>query len=203
VFVGELAVDGSVDVRSSRNIGLVSGIEEDLHESLSVGLHSGALSGDFGGVDNIVQDGILNGGQCSRARTRSAGLLVASISLSENCALSNDHDDLSGEFLFELTDKFLVNLVDRFEQLERNIQDDSSASASTVDLLCGCDVNASKRGFELGRGHFKVKKLIGNLLLESVGFLWVHAKQRQEVRIGVHSNHFEQRLFHRRATIFR
>ena len=174
LFVGKLAVNGGISVRSSLNVSLVSGVKVDLHDSLSIGLYSGALSGDFGWVDDIVQDSILNGSQCSGTRTRTAGLLVTGVSLSKNGALSDDHNDLSGEFLFELTNKLLVNLVDRFQQLEWNVKNDGGAATSTIDFLRSCDVNVSKRGFELGRGHFKVKKLIGNLLLESVGLLYIH-----------------------------
>lgn len=171
LLVGKLAVYGSVSVSSSLNVSLVSGVKEDLQDSLSISLHSGALSGDFSGVDNIVQDGVLNGSQCSGTRAGAAGLLVTGISLSEDGALGDEHDDLSGELLLELTDKFLVNLVHRFEQLVWNVKNDGSTSISTVDLLGGSDVNAAKRSLELGRSHFEVKKLIGNLLLESIGFL--------------------------------
>ncbi len=171
LLVGKLVVYGRVNVGSSLNVGLVSRVKEDLCDSLSIGLHSGSLSGDLGGVDNIVQDSVLDGSQCSGSRTRTAGLLVTGVSLSKNGTLRNEHNDLSGELLFELSDKLLVNLVNRFQQLVRNVKDDGSATISTVDLLGSCDVNVSERSLELGRSHFEVKELIGNLLLESIGFL--------------------------------
>jgi len=170
LLVGKLVVYGSIDVGSSLNISLVSWVKVDLCDSLSIGLHSGSLSGDLGGVDNIVQDSVLNGGQCSGARTRSAGLLVTGVSLSEDGALRDEHNDLSGELLLELSDKLLVNLVHGFQQLVRNVEDDGRAAISTVDLLGSCDVNVSERSLKLGRSHFEVEELIGNLLLESVGF---------------------------------
>ena len=64
-----------------------------------------------------------------------------------------------------------MDLIDRFQQFEWDVQDDSLATASTVNLLGSCDVNASKRCLELCGGHLKVEKLIGDGLLELIGFL--------------------------------
>lgn len=173
LLVGKLVVYGSIDVGSSLNVSLVSGVEVDLCDSLSISLYSGSLSGDLGRVDNIIQDSVLNGSQCSGARARSAGLLVTGISLSEDGALGNEHNDLSRELLLELSDKLLVNLVHGFQKLVRNVEDDGGAATSTVDLLGSCDVNVSERSLELGRSHFEVEELIGNLGLESVRFLLI------------------------------
>ena len=171
MLVGKLVVYRSIDVGSWLNVSLVSGVKVDLCDSLSIGLYSGSLSGDLSGVENIVQNSVLNSSQCSGSGTRTAGLLVTGVSLSKNGALRDEHNDLSGELLLELSYKLLVNLVHRFQKLVGNVEDDGRATTSTVDLFGSCDVNTSERSLELSRSHFEVEKLIGNLLLESIRFL--------------------------------
>lgn len=170
LLVGELSVNRGEGLGAAFNVGLVLGIKVNLHDSLSISLHPSSLSNNFRGVHDVVQDGLVNSRQCSRTRARSIGLLVTVVRLSENGTLSDDQNVLSREFLFQLTDKFLVDLIDRFQKLEGDIQDDGLASA-TVDLLGGCDVNVSERSLKLGRSHFKIEKFIGYRLLELIGFL--------------------------------
>ena len=87
VLVGELSVYSSKRIRSTLYIRLVLVVEVDLQETLAIELVSHSLAGNLGGVDNILENGIVNSCQCARARTRSTGFLVAVAGLAENGAL--------------------------------------------------------------------------------------------------------------------
>jgi hypothetical protein len=70
--------------------------------------------------------------------------------LSKDGTLSDDKDLLSRVFLLELTDKTLVDLVERLEELEGYIKNDSLTSSSTVYLLSSSDVKITESGLEVG-----------------------------------------------------
>ncbi len=63
LLVGELSVNSSVSIGTSLNIGLVTSIKVDLEDTTSVNLAAGALSGDLGGVDNVLENGVLDGSE--------------------------------------------------------------------------------------------------------------------------------------------
>ena len=114
VLVGKLSVYSSKRIRSAFYIRLVLVVEVDLQETLAIELVSDSLSGNLGGVHNILENGIVNGRQCARARTGSTGFLVAVVRLAQNGALCNDEDVTSRKFLFEFADQSLVNLIEGF-----------------------------------------------------------------------------------------
>jgi len=171
LLVCELSVDSSKSISASLNICLVLGVKVNLNNSLSVKLHSGALSNNLSRIANVLQDGVLDGSQCAGSRAGSTGFLVTVERLAQDGTLSNNQDVTSRKFLFQFTHKSLVDLVDRFQQFEWDVQDDSLASISTVNLLGGCDVDATKRSLQLCGGHLKIEKLVGNRLLKFIGFL--------------------------------
>jgi hypothetical protein len=70
--------------------------------------------------------------------------------LSKDGTLSDDKDLLSRVFLLELTDKTLVDLVERLEELEGYVKNDSLTSSSTVYLLSSSDVKITESGLEVG-----------------------------------------------------
>lgn len=170
MFVGEFSVDSGVRVDASLNIGLVLGVKVYLHDSLSVRLHSGSLANNFRGVDNVIENGILDSCQRSRTRAGSTGLLVSVVRFSQNGTLSDDNNMLPRKFLFQFTNELLLNLIHRSQKLVRDVQDNCLA-ASTVDLLGSCDVNASEGSLELCRSHLEVEKLVCDRLLELIRFL--------------------------------
>jgi hypothetical protein len=82
LLVGKLAVYSSVCFNPSLHVRLISRVKGNLHNSLSIGLHSGSFSDDLSGVHDIVKDGVLDCRQCSRTRSGSTRLLVTTVSLS-------------------------------------------------------------------------------------------------------------------------
>jgi hypothetical protein len=171
LLVGELSVNCSEGISPSLNIGLVLGVKVNFHDALAVSLHSGSLANNLGGVHDIVKDGVLDSSQRARTGKGSCRLLVALEGLSEDGALSNNQDMASREFLLQLPDKSLLNLIERFQQFEGDIQDNSLAASSAVDFLGCCDVEIPEGRLELGGGHLKVEKLLGDGGLELIGFL--------------------------------
>lgn len=171
MLVCELAVDSGEGISASLNIRLVLGVKVDLDNSLSINLHSGALSNNLSRVDDVFQDGVLDGSKCAGSWAWSICFLVTVERLAQDGTLSNNQNVTSRELLFQFTDKSLVDLVDGLQQFEWNVKNDSLLSVSTVNLLGSCDVDATKRSLQLCGGHLKVEKLVGNRLLEFIGFL--------------------------------
>ena len=169
LLVGELAVDCCVGVGAGLNVGLILGVQVNLDDALAIDLASGALAGDLGGVNNVLEDGILDGGQGAGARAgggRAGGALVG---VAEDGALSDDEDVAAGELLLELADELLVDLVEGLEELVGDVKDDGLLAGSAVDLLGGGDVEVLEGALEVVGGHLEVEDLLGDLELELVG----------------------------------
>lgn len=169
LLVGELAVDSCVGVGAGLNVGLILGVEVNLDDALAIDLASGALAGDLGGVNNVLEDGILDGGQGAGARAgggRAGGALVG---VAEDGALGDDEDVAAGELLLELADELLVDLVEGLEELVGDVKDDGLLAGSAVDLLGGGDVEVLEGALEVVGGHLEVEDLLGDLELELVG----------------------------------
>jgi hypothetical protein len=169
LLVGKLSVDSRKGISPSLNIGLVLAIEVYLHDTLSVNLDACALSSNLSGVDKIVQNSLMDGSQCARARAGSTRLLVAVVRLSEDGTLGNQENVTAREFLFQLTDKSLVHRFERFSQFVRNIDKDGRSASAAVNFLSGSDVKIPEGCLELGGGHLKVEKLLSHRGLEFIG----------------------------------
>ena len=169
LLVGELAVDSGVGAGAGLNVGLILGVEVNLDDALAIDLAAGALAGDLGGVNNVLEDGILDGGQGAGARAgggRAGGALVG---VAEDGALGDDEDVAAGELLLELADELLVDLVEGLEELVGDVEDDGLLAGSAVDLLGGGDVEVLEGALEVVGGHLEVEDLLGDLELELVG----------------------------------
>jgi hypothetical protein len=169
LLVSKLSVDGRKGISASLNIRLVLTVEVYLHDTLSVNLDACALSSNLSGVDKIVQNSLVDGGQSARARTGSIGLLVAVERLSEDSALGDQENMAAREFLFQLTDKSLVHRFERFSQFVRNIDKNGRSSAAAVNFLGSSDVKIPEGCLELRGGHLKVEKLLGHRGFEFIG----------------------------------
>ena len=172
-------VNISIGGNPSFYVCLILGIKVNLEDTLSIDLASGPLSSDFSGVDNIVKDGLLNSSQSSGTGSKSLGFVRPGEGFSKDGTLGNNDNLASREFLLELTDKTLLNLVERFEKLVGNVKDDGLTSSSTVNLLCGGDVEVTEGGLEISGSHLKVEKLLGDRSLELIGFLQGSAIQKR------------------------
>lgn len=171
LLVGQLSINGSISVGAALNIGLVTSVKVHFKNTASVNLAPGALSGNFGGVNNVLQDGVLDGSEGAGTGAQSLGLLGTGVTLSEDVTLGNNDDVTSGELLLQLTHKTGLDLLEWLLELVGHINDDGLASSTAVNLLSGSDVKIAKRRLQFGGGHLKVEKLLGNLGLELIGFL--------------------------------
>lgn len=144
LLVCQLSINSSISIGAALNIGLITPIKVNLENTTSINLAAGALSGDFSGVHDILQDGILDRGEGTGAGTQSLGLLGASITLSKDVTLGNDDKVLSREFLFQLADETSLDLLEGLLEFVGDINNSGLASASTVDLLGGDDEKITK-----------------------------------------------------------
>lgn len=92
LLVGKLSVDSSKCFKFALHVWLVLAVKENLENSLSVNLYASALSNDFGWVDNVLQDCVLNMCQGTGTRARSLRLGAASKGLAQDDSLRNDND---------------------------------------------------------------------------------------------------------------
>merc|ERR1712232_162168 len=102
IRVGEGAVDRGEDVELLLDGLLVLLVQEDLQGLGAVSLDAGALAGDLGGVDDILEDGLVDGGKSAGTRT-DLDTLTTEV-LVENGAVSDHKDVLLLELLLEFTD---------------------------------------------------------------------------------------------------
>lgn len=89
-------------------------IQDHLDGLAAVLLGADALADDLDGVDEVIEDGVVDGGQGTRARTL-LGLVGArvgrALGAGENAALSDEEDVAVGELLLELTGEAVSVLV--------------------------------------------------------------------------------------------
>lgn len=181
LLVGQLSVDSSISISASLNIGLVTSIEVNLKDTLTIDLAAGALSSDLSGVDNVLKDSILDSSQGTGAGTQSLGLLGTSIALSKDVTLGNNDDVTSRELLLQLANKTSLDLVEGLLELEGHVHDDGLASRSTVNLLGGGDVKVTEGSLQLSGGHLKVEKFLGDLGLEFIRLLQYKTNQKRKI----------------------
>jgi hypothetical protein len=158
---------------------LILAVQIYLEDAFSIGLDPGSFSDNFGGIADIIQNGVLDLGEGTRSRTWSLCLLVAVVGLSQNGALGNNEDMLSRELFFELSDQPGVNLLKGREQFVGDVEDNGLLSIADIDLFSRGDVKVSQRCLEFGGGHFQIQELLRHLSFKLVGFL-NHQENRQQ-----------------------
>jgi hypothetical protein len=80
--------------------------QDDLEGFAAVLLGSNALADNLNGVDDVGQDGLMNGSESARARTllgQSAAGASGTLGTGQNATGSNDDDMTVGELLLQLT----------------------------------------------------------------------------------------------------
>lgn len=92
-------------------------VQHNLGGLAAVLLGADTLADDLDGIDEVGQDGVVDGGQSTRARTL-LGLVGArvdgTLGAGKNAALSDEQDVAVGELLLELTGKAVFALVIAF-----------------------------------------------------------------------------------------
>lgn len=102
VTASELLVDRRERVELVLERGSVLGVKEALDQAAAVSSNTGALAGDLGGVNEVLEDRLVHSGEGARVRT---GLLVTVLTagLAEDAALADKDNVAVRELLFELT----------------------------------------------------------------------------------------------------
>jgi hypothetical protein len=108
---GEAAVDLAVGIEAVVDTTTLLLVEDDLEGLGAVLLGAGALADDLDGVDEISEDGIVDGGQSARAGAL-LGLVGArvdgALGAGQDAALSNEEDVAVGELLLELAGQTVI-----------------------------------------------------------------------------------------------
>ena len=107
----QASVDLAVGIESVVNASLLLLVEDDLQDLAAIFLGAEALADDLNGVHQVGQDGVVYGGQSSRARTllglRGAGA-VAALGAGEDAAAGEDQDVAVGELLLKLAGESIL-----------------------------------------------------------------------------------------------
>ena len=90
LLVGQFSIDRCKCGGSRLDSGLILGAQPDLEDTTSIDFAACALALNFRGIQNIFQNGILDGGQRPTSRTQSLRAMVSGKGLAENRSLSND-----------------------------------------------------------------------------------------------------------------
>jgi hypothetical protein len=111
----QLSVDLRISIKSVINTALLLLIENDLQQLSTIFLGSETLADDLNGVDEVGENGIMDGGQCSGTGAllclAGAGT-VGSFGAGENTAGSENENVTVGELLLELTGETGVLILD-------------------------------------------------------------------------------------------
>jgi len=150
---------------------LLLAVQHDLHHLGSIGGDSGALSDDLGRIDDILQDGLVDGGEGTGSRA-DLNALTTEV-LVHDGSVGNDHDVLLLEFLLQLADQLRDEgfglLVDHVGD-----EDDNSVlvgfASSAFNFLGSGEAEIFQVTLELvARSSLDVDDGLGDLLLEFVG----------------------------------
>mmetsp|Transcript_34727 Transcript_34727/g.86650 ORF Transcript_34727/g.86650 Transcript_34727/m.86650 type:complete len:236 (+) Transcript_34727:403-1110(+) len=167
LLAGELLVNAAEGVELVLDVGRLLGVQVDFKQLRAVGAVARVLAHDLGRVDEILQDGVVHGGERAghgpllRQRAARLGLLPLDPAL---C----DHDDmLARELLLELAHQPGLDLVRQLEQAVGHKQHHRLAP-SNVDLLSGDDVELLQLGLQIRAVRLKVEQRLRHLHLEGV-----------------------------------
>ena len=169
ILAGQLLVNGGKRLELGLDVDLVLGVKVHLQGLASVHLASGALADNLRGVHEVLEDSLLHGGERARAGAGSLSFGSAVVGRSVDGSLGNDDDMASRKLLLELPHEARLNLVKEREELEGNKQNDRLLRTGDDNLLGAKNVKVAELSLDLSGAHFKVKNLLGDLLLERIG----------------------------------
>ena len=97
------------------NVGLLVLVQVDLEESGAVKTDPGALANDLGGVDQVIEDGVVNSNQGTGHGSLLLKLVGLSCWLGQDPSLGNEDDVLAGELLLQLANQTGLDLLERLQ----------------------------------------------------------------------------------------
>lgn len=171
LLTSELGVDSLEGVDLVVNRGELLGIQVDLVELVAANLVTAALANDVGGVDKVLEDGLVDSRESAASGTLLVLLGTLAASLGEDAALAEEDDMAVSELLLELADQtllLLLGLVNEGELGNRNEDHNSELALASGDLTGRLELEGTDIGLEV-TGGLKLSKSRGDLELEVGG----------------------------------
>jgi len=140
VFSGQFLVNDRESVQFMINVGFILGIKEDLEMPRVVELVSDASADDIGGEDEVLQDGVVHGGESPAPRSLLPLDVVFPGGLGNDLSLGDDDDMLAAEFLLEFADQTGLDLVIRGKEGIGDEDDDGLLVAFDGDFAGPAEV---------------------------------------------------------------
>jgi len=149
---GQFSVHLRVSVESVVHTTALLLVENDLQDLASVLLGSESLSNNLDWVNDVGEDGFVDRGQSSAARTllslRGAGS-VGSLWAGEDATGSDEQNVAVGELLLELTGQTLLNLVEAGEERDGDEDDDRTLAVADFELASRDELKRSQGRLEV------------------------------------------------------
>lgn len=168
---------------------LHAGIEVDLHDARTVSAEAPAATDDVSGEDEVVEDGLVDGGGSAGALNILE--LVDVVRALDDLALSDEEDGAAGEALLELGDEGLLDLADEHEEAE-GVEDEDTllAGGRVFEFLSGVDVEAGEGLAERLVGELELEDGLSDLVLDGGGLGALKLAELTEVRLVRHFSLF-------------
>lgn len=112
-------------------------VQDDLENLASIFLRSESLSNNLNRIDHIGEDGIVNGGQSSAARTllgKAGAGAVGALGARQDAARGKDQNMTVRELLLQLAGQTLLDLVEAGEEGDRDKDDDGALAVADFEL---------------------------------------------------------------------
>jgi len=147
---------------------LVFAIQIDFDDLATILAEAETLAGNLGRIYNILEDGVVDGGQSAGVRPFLTLDVVVVAGLAKDAALGYNNDMLAAELLLQLVHKAIMDAMERWKQAV-GYKDDDGFLAIEVNLFCRGDVEMAELALEVGRVDFEVVERLSDLLLKLVG----------------------------------
>lgn len=181
----KLLVDFRVGIESVINTSLLLLIQDNLQDLGAIFLGTETLANDLDGEDEVGQDSIVDGGQCSGTGSllgeRGAGT-VGTLWAGENAAGGEEEDVTVGELLLELTGETLLNSVEALKGRNGDKDDNSLLAVVDFNLLSRDELQRSQRSLEIRGVLLQLVKGSGDgrLDLGRIGARWARGRNLVE-----------------------
>ncbi len=131
-------------------------------DSGGIELNSDALAHNLGGVDQILQNGIMYSSQGAAHGPLLPLLSVLLANDGQNSPVGNEKHMLTTELLLKLAHKAGLDLVESLEETVGNEDEDGALAATKLDLAGTTDVELSEISLQLGGIDLQIKEGLSN-----------------------------------------
>jgi hypothetical protein len=190
ILVGQLSVNSGESLELIINLLDILGVKIDFEEARAVSSESGSLANDLGRVNEIAEDGRVDGGQSAGARANLTGV-VARICGREDSALGEDDDVFAREFLLQFADQSSLKLLKALVKTVRNEDNNTLLATGQLNLLGRGEEEIAELSAHLFRGDFQFNESLGDLLFELGWLLVLLLHNLLSSEVGGRSRHWE------------